>query len=112
VSRRRDTLSFQHHAEVAALDDPQQHLWLRRAEAGDWSRNELRRRLAAERNARTAPAEQVCVRIEIAVEREHRWRTAAAAAGLDLVAWMASTVDAAADAMLSEEGHPAPAPSR
>ncbi len=25
VSRRRDTVSFQHHAEVAALPEPEQH---------------------------------------------------------------------------------------
>jgi hypothetical protein len=43
MSRRRDTLSFSHHAEVAALTGPEQDFWLRKAEELSWSRNELRR---------------------------------------------------------------------
>jgi len=42
LSRRRDTLSFGHHAEVAALDQPEQDYWLRKAEEHTWSRNQLR----------------------------------------------------------------------
>lgn len=41
-SRRRDTLSFGHHAEVAALDPPEQDYWLRKAEELGWSRNQMR----------------------------------------------------------------------
>jgi hypothetical protein len=41
--RRRDTLSFGHHAEVAALSEPEQDFWLRKAETLGWSRNKLRR---------------------------------------------------------------------
>jgi hypothetical protein len=33
MSRRRDTLSFGHHAEVAALPEPEQDFWLREAGA-------------------------------------------------------------------------------
>src|SRR5215207_7208217 len=43
--RRREELSFQHHAEVASLPAPEQDLWLQRALTHGWSRNELRRRL-------------------------------------------------------------------
>lgn len=43
VSRRRDTLSFAHHAEVARLSEPEQEFWLRKAEEHSWSRNRLRR---------------------------------------------------------------------
>jgi hypothetical protein len=43
LSRRRDKLSFGHHAEVAALSDPEQNYWLRKAEEESWSRNRLRR---------------------------------------------------------------------
>ncbi len=46
-SRRRDKLSFAHHAEVAALDEPEQDFWLRKAESLHWSRNNLRRELRA-----------------------------------------------------------------
>jgi hypothetical protein len=42
LSRRRDSLSFGHHAEVAALPEPEQDYWLRKAEELSWSRNHLR----------------------------------------------------------------------
>jgi hypothetical protein len=42
LSRRRDSLSFGHHAEVAALTEPEQAYWLRKAEELGWSRNRLR----------------------------------------------------------------------
>ena len=47
LPRRRDTLSFAHHAEVAALPFPEQDYWLRQAERYQWSRNILRRELRA-----------------------------------------------------------------
>jgi hypothetical protein len=40
-SRRRDTLSFQHHAEVCALSDDDQELWLDLAALRGWSKREL-----------------------------------------------------------------------
>jgi hypothetical protein len=43
LSRRRDNLSFGHHAEVAALEQPEQDYWLRKAEELTWSRNQLRK---------------------------------------------------------------------
>jgi hypothetical protein len=43
MSRRRDKLSFGHHAEVAGLSEPEQDFWLRKAEDLSWSRNHLRR---------------------------------------------------------------------
>lgn len=42
LSRRRDSLTFGHHAEVAALETPEQDYWLRKAEEFGWSRNKLR----------------------------------------------------------------------
>jgi hypothetical protein len=36
MSRRRDTLSFGHHAEVATLSEPEQDYWLRKAEEHRW----------------------------------------------------------------------------
>lgn len=42
LPRRRDSLTFGHHAEVAALDVPEQDYWLRKAEEFGWSRNKLR----------------------------------------------------------------------
>jgi len=46
-SRRRDALSFGHHAEVAALQGSEQDYWLRKAEELGWSRNQLRREVRA-----------------------------------------------------------------
>jgi hypothetical protein len=102
LSRRRDSLSFQHHAEVASLPDAQQDLWLRRAERGRWSRNELRRQLRGERHARLATGSDgvVLLRVEVSRTREHRWRQAAQAADQSLSDWLAAIGDAAAEAIL------------
>jgi hypothetical protein len=43
MSRRRDRLSFTHHAEVAALPEPEQDFWLLKAEQHAWSVKRLRR---------------------------------------------------------------------
>jgi len=47
LSRRRDTLSFGHHAEVAALAGPEQEFWLRKAEEFGWPVVRLRREVRA-----------------------------------------------------------------
>jgi hypothetical protein len=104
VSRRRDTMSFQHHAEVASLPEPDQELWLNRAERARWSRNELRRRVHASRRPGRAIAANVPVtlQVEVTKDRERRWRDAATAAAQALPEWIAASVDAAADAVLVE----------
>jgi hypothetical protein len=111
MSRRRDALSFQHHAEVAALPEPDQDLWLLRAERSGWSRNELRRRLSAERRiSRGSGLEDgVTLSLQIARTRERRWRQAASAADQTLGDWLAQVIDEAADVTLG--GHPS-APRR
>jgi hypothetical protein len=50
VSRRRDTLSWSHHAEVARLEPEQQNKWLQRAEAECLTLKQLRDLLRQERN--------------------------------------------------------------
>lgn len=47
LSRRRPGLSFSHHLEVVALDQPEQDYWLRKAEELGWSRNKLRAEVRA-----------------------------------------------------------------
>lgn len=42
LSRRRDSLSWGHHAEVAKLDPAEQDVWLDRAEAEKWTCGQLR----------------------------------------------------------------------
>ena len=47
LSRRRDMLSFGHHAEVAALAGPEQDFWLRKAEEHRWPVKRLRQEVSA-----------------------------------------------------------------
>jgi len=98
VGRRREGLSFQHHAEVAALPEAEQDMWLSRAESDGWSRNELRRRMFA-LQASGRPGRVTC-RLSVAAEREERWRRAAAAADQSFSEWMIAAADTAADAAL------------
>lgn len=54
-SRRREHLSFGHHAEVAKLDPAEQHRWLKDAETKQWTRAELRAALKGEAAAPACP---------------------------------------------------------
>ena len=99
--RRRVGLSFQHHAEVAALSEAEQELWLTRAERLRWSRNQLRREISTHRRRSLAPpGEQIVVRLALPAAREERWRRAARESALDLEDWLALAADLAADAVL------------
>lgn len=97
--RRRETLSFAHHAEVAPLIPPEQVEWLDRAEGEGWTRSELRDAL---RQARALPGTEQdrvvvsVVRISVPPDREERWRVAAEREGLDLSEWAATVLDRAA----------------
>jgi hypothetical protein len=104
-SRRRETLSFNHHAEVASLPEPEQNLWLQRAERYGWSRNQLRRHVSAARRRtrdQSHDAIPVTVRLAVTSDQIQRWRDAAAASGHGLSDWIACVVDDAADALLLE----------
>ena len=103
VSRRRDTLSFQHHSEVAGLAAAEQDLWLARADRQRWSRNELRRRIAADRARRCQASlrHPLVLRMEVAEAREQRWRDAANCAEQEFADWIARAADEAADAALT-----------
>jgi hypothetical protein len=94
LSRRRDGLSFQHHAEVCALTDAEQDRWLETAYAQGWTRNELRRRLRSQRLL--AAGSSRVVRVEVSGEREQRWLQAAEASGCSLAKWITSVLDDAA----------------
>jgi hypothetical protein len=103
-SRRRDDLTFQHHAEVCALPDDAQDAWLERAAAGGWTRNVLRRQLRAanERDERSSASE--VLRLNVEAVRVERWREAARRADCDLEGWISRAVDAAALAAFRERG--------
>jgi hypothetical protein len=106
AGRRREELSFQHHAEVAALSAPEQDLWLGRAVMHGWSRNELRRRVRAQRacprEEETLPA--LVVRVEVPSDVAERWRRAAQADDQELREWVRAVTTAAAEATLRRSG--------
>lgn len=108
LSRRRDTLSFQHHAEVCALGDAEQDVWLDRAESSGWSRNELRRRRRSELTpgsgalTQRSGAASAPLRLAVDGDRHNRWQEAAFRNQSDLESWMIRTLDAAAAAAVDE----------
>jgi hypothetical protein len=93
MSRRRDDLSFQHHAEVCALTDAEQDRWLARAAEGRWTRTELRRRVRA---GRDREADTQMVRFTLPSARLDAWREAARLANLGFEAWVVRALDDAA----------------
>lgn len=58
LSRRRDKLSFGHHAEVAALSEPEQDFWLQKAEDLAWSVKLLRREVRTSLRERSGDFEE------------------------------------------------------
>lgn len=109
VSRRRDTLSFGHHVEVAAIPEDEQDVWLARAEQSNWSRNRLRRALQAAKLANRrasgdeAPADTRAVKLDVPAERHDRWRSAAEQQNCSVANWIIATLDRAASQELSTE---------
>jgi hypothetical protein len=102
-SRRREDVSFQHHAELATLPEADQDLWLERCQRHGWSRNELRRQMrAAVGRPETLDAQNAAhtVRVTVTTDRERLWRQAAAAAEQGLEDWIAAAADDAARALL------------
>jgi hypothetical protein len=95
VSRRRDKLSFQHHAEVSALPEADQEHWLDLAAANGWSRTELRKQLRARESGQAARATTV-LRVSVEPTRKQGWSAAAERAGCSLEEWIVRSLDAAA----------------
>lgn len=101
-SRRRSSLSFQHHAEVAALAPEQQDYWLDQSKRFGWSRNELRKNVRGAQRGKPAPAAvpEAVPQIKASPERVQRWRLAAERSGNTLEGWISARLDAAAAVML------------
>ena len=97
LSRRRDNLTFQHHAELCALRDDRQDYWLDRAAAGRWSRNELRRQLRAVKERQPIASEVLHVAVD--QRQARRWREAAQRSGCAFGPWIVRVVDDAAIAV-------------
>jgi hypothetical protein len=103
MSRRRDKLSFQHHAAVCALPEEEQDRWLERAEACGWTRNQLRRRLRAEQAGTSSEGrDPELLRLLVEPLRKRRWCEAAAKTGCELDVWIIRALDHEADAELAE----------
>jgi hypothetical protein len=111
LHRRRDTLSFGHHAEVAALPEPEQDFWLRKAEESGWPVKRLRREVRTSLRERSiggerqhedaqgrSPREWVVASLEVHIAQPHLELCEAAAerAGLSVDSWAAWALEQAA----------------
>ncbi|MGP8298556.1 LmbU family transcriptional regulator [Streptomyces inhibens] len=105
VSRRRDTLSFNHHAEVASLLPHEQDYWLNRAQELGWSRNQLRANVRGAREEEPAADRKTAsVGIQLTPERIARYRAAAERSDSSLESWMVDRLDLAANNALGAYG--------
>jgi hypothetical protein len=103
TARRRERLSFQHHAEVASLPPREQDAWLDRADEQGWSKSELRRQLREARSsAGVDRADLALPRLYVERDRLETWRVAATHAGTDLTSWIVATLDQ--EAMRTHDG--------
>jgi hypothetical protein len=102
MSRRRDNLSFQHHAEVCALADDDQDFWLDLAAEQHWSKSELRRRVRGGGTGQTEGSHSTTLHLVLEPQRDERWRRAAERSDCALERWVTSTLDAAAGEVLGE----------
>jgi hypothetical protein len=88
TSRRRDVLSWSHHAEVAALEPAEQEHWLDAAEQDGWSQKRLREELRSRREPDSGNAS--------------RWRTFAAGRDEGEVVYRRPPVDAELERAIAE----------
>jgi hypothetical protein len=105
IGRRRDRLSFQHHAEVASLPVEDQEKWLDLATAATWSVKKLRTQLRGQRDGvqhERVATTSLLPRIEVANANLERWQAAAEKVGRDLGQWMVSALDHAATQTLDD----------
>lgn len=79
VSRRRESLSFQHHATVASLPSEQQDRWLDLASSLHWSMAQLRAQVKAASGKAVSQRSQGPAVLQLALpgDRRGRWEAAA-----------------------------------
>nr|WP_198151202.1 LmbU family transcriptional regulator [Kibdelosporangium sp. MJ126-NF4]CTQ98554.1 conserved hypothetical protein present in several antibiotic biosynthetic clusters [Kibdelosporangium sp. MJ126-NF4] len=94
LSRRRPELSFQHHAEVAALPEHEQNYWLSQAVRNGWSRNQLRQHVRGQRDG--VVKEAAAPQLNVPPELVDRWRAAAREKKCSLESWIVQQLNAAA----------------
>lgn len=104
-TRRRATLGFQHHAEVASLYPDEQEEWLDKAEALRWSMHEFRLQLrVGGPGNHSQSGGSAKLMLEITSEQRERWRAAAIANGIGIQKWIAVTLDNAVEAVSERTG--------
>jgi hypothetical protein len=102
LSRRRPTLSFQHHAEVAALPaDEQDHL-LDLAEREKWSTKQLRGAIKASCLDDSPEQSTGSRRLTVPGNRLLFWRKAAEQSGAEFADWVLLALDHAAHRALDD----------
>jgi hypothetical protein len=101
-SRRRENLSFQHHAEVSSLSREEQEHWLDRSVENGWSKSELRRQLRARTRDPSEASSGAALHLVLDSNRDARWREAAERSSCPFPAWVMSVLDEAATAILEE----------
>lgn len=106
INRRRESLSFQHHAEVASLPVAEQDRWLECAEKYGWTRNQLRRhvRNRHQNSEPTIAASLPMPRFRVPTDRFERWREAADQTGTEFDRWIVKALDRAAEQALAHAG--------
>lgn len=93
-ARRRERLSFQHHAEVAGLPTDEQDEWLDRAERDRLTRSDLRNQIRNRRRSDEATGAAL-VQVSVTAGRHEQWRLAADLAGMSLPDWVIMILDGA-----------------
>jgi hypothetical protein len=103
LHRRREMLSFQHHAELASLPLEEQEKWLDSAERERWTTKQLRNaiRLGREDGAQVETHRQTTQRLAVPSNRMQWWHEAAERAGTDFEQWVLETLDSAAEQALA-----------
>lgn len=119
-SRRRDTLSFGHHAEVASLPEPEQDFWLCKAEEFGWSVKQLRRevreslrersadgrgQLQADSDEHRAGPRVIRLNIKVSPDQLETCRVTAQSLGLSVEEWVALALEQAVRRGLNSASH-------
>ncbi|MEV4319783.1 LmbU family transcriptional regulator [Actinocrispum sp. NPDC049592] len=105
ADRRRQKLTFRHHAEVASLPIEDQDRLLDQAEREEWTTKQLRTAIQHDRNGGEPQPQPVELSSRIAVpsSRVGMWRKAADHAGIDFDEWVLRMLDRAATEILLQD---------
>ncbi|MEU5404183.1 LmbU family transcriptional regulator [Streptomyces sp. NPDC005963] len=108
LTRRRPTLSFQHHAELASMPVEEQDCWLERAEQQQWTTKQLRGALRAARQGEQQPPTRTepSRRLEVPGDHLQWWHKVAEQLGVDFEQWVTTTLNSAAASALEALGEP------